>query len=131
MKIKLIVVFLFLNCLNVYSQNKEQDTIKLLEITMRPSFEAANLMMNQYFSESNMTLFSDSFLQLLINFYLPIYDNYYTHEEIKELIKFYESELGQKTLRIANDSEILKNFQEFQTHFIQEIFKGLNENFEE
>jgi hypothetical protein len=33
--------------------------------------------------------------------YLPIYDSYYADDEIKQLITFYESPLGRKTLRDA------------------------------
>jgi outer membrane lipoprotein-sorting protein len=33
--------------------------------------------------------------------YLPIYDSYYTDDEIKQLITFYESPLGRKALRDA------------------------------
>jgi uncharacterized protein len=31
---------------------------------------------------------------------VPVYDKYYSHEEIKGLIKFYESPLGQKTVSV-------------------------------
>jgi hypothetical protein len=38
--------------------------------------------------------------QAFFSYFLPIYDKYYTHSEIKELISFYESELGRKTVRV-------------------------------
>lgn len=37
----------------------------------------------------------------VLRLYLPIYDSYYTSEEIKQLITFYESPLGRKALRNA------------------------------
>lgn len=35
----------------------------------------------------------------LINLVIPIYAKYYTHDEIKGLIKFYETPLGKKTIQ--------------------------------
>jgi len=34
--------------------------------------------------------------QQLLNLFVPAYDKYYTHEEIRGLIEFYETPLGQK-----------------------------------
>ena len=38
--------------------------------------------------------------QAFFSYFVPIYDKYYTHSEIKGLISFYESELGRKTVRV-------------------------------
>jgi hypothetical protein len=35
----------------------------------------------------------------VLQYYMPIYDNYYSNKEIKQLIVFYESPLGKKMLR--------------------------------
>ena len=36
----------------------------------------------------------------LIAFIVPIYDKYYTREEIHELMAFYQSPVGQKTVKV-------------------------------
>ena len=36
----------------------------------------------------------------LINLMVPIYKKYYTHDEIKDLIKFYKTPIGQKTISV-------------------------------
>jgi hypothetical protein len=38
--------------------------------------------------------------QVFFSYFVPIYDKYYTHSEIKGPISFYESELGRKTVRV-------------------------------
>jgi outer membrane lipoprotein-sorting protein len=37
--------------------------------------------------------------ELLVQIYIPLYDSYYTDDEIKQLITFYESPLGKKVVR--------------------------------
>ena len=51
------------------------------------------------------TEFWDSFKEKakkedLINLVTPIYEKYYTHDEIKQIIKFYETPVGQKTIKV-------------------------------
>jgi len=36
----------------------------------------------------------------LIDLVIPIYDKYYTHDEIQELMRFYQSPVGQKTIKV-------------------------------
>jgi len=36
----------------------------------------------------------------LVDLVIPIYDKYYTHEEIQELMHFYETPVGQKTIKV-------------------------------
>ncbi len=47
----------------------------------------------------------------LNNLVIPIYDKYLAHDEIKEMIKFYESPLGKKLIsimpRIAQESMLV------------------------
>lgn len=40
-------------------------------------------------------------LQELENMMVPVYDKYYTHHDIKELIKFYSSPIGRKHLAVS------------------------------
>jgi hypothetical protein len=39
-------------------------------------------------------------LQQLLELAVPLYDKYFSHEDIKGLIKFYETPLGQKALSV-------------------------------
>ena len=39
-------------------------------------------------------------MQKLLDLIVPIYDKYFSDEEIKSLIQFYQTPLGQKTLRV-------------------------------
>ena len=43
---------------------------------------------------------SSEFMDRMIEASIPIYDKHFTHEEIQEMIKFYESPLGKKWLRV-------------------------------
>jgi hypothetical protein len=36
----------------------------------------------------------------LVDLVIPIYDKYYTHDEIQELMHFYQSPVGQKTIKV-------------------------------
>ena len=36
----------------------------------------------------------------LVDLVIPIYDKYYTHAEIQELMRFYQSPVGQKTIKV-------------------------------
>lgn len=36
----------------------------------------------------------------MIDMMVPIYSKYYTHEEVKDLIKFYNTPVGQKTIQV-------------------------------
>ena len=36
----------------------------------------------------------------IINLHLPIYNKYYTHQDIKDLIKFYDSSIGKKMIKV-------------------------------
>ncbi len=36
----------------------------------------------------------------LLSMVIPIYDKYFTHDEIKELLKFYKTDIGRKTISV-------------------------------
>jgi hypothetical protein len=109
-------------------QDKQADIRHLLEITgaaalamqtmdemeksMKPMI-ADSLPPGDY-REKLVDLFFEKFQQKcdpkeLVELIVPIYDKYYTAEEIKGLIRFYESPLGQKTAstlpKIAAESQ--------------------------
>jgi hypothetical protein len=96
--------------LSVYGQTKRQDIIKLLDI-MDAKLEAAqmfDLMLPNlkamapdvpltFWVMLKSKLDIDSFVNLLI----PLYDKYFSHDDIKKLIQFYESPIGKKLLSVT------------------------------
>ncbi|MDR3013205.1 MAG: DUF2059 domain-containing protein [Chitinispirillales bacterium] len=96
---------------NVFSQTIESDILRLLELS--GGAEMANQMVDaltQQFQQLLPTAMpatfwdgikakvnSGEFLQLSI----PVYKKYYTHDEIKELIKFYETPIGRKMAQVS------------------------------
>ncbi len=54
--------------------------------------------------ESEQSRFLDEMnADVVVALYYPIYDQYFTHGEIKELISFYSSDIGTKLVRSKND----------------------------
>ncbi len=57
---------------------------------------------------------------------VPVYDNYYTEEELKELVRFYESPIGQKFIEVSPEIMLesaqasVEYFQEKITPFVGE-----------
>ena len=106
---KFIAIFLFAVgvVFSGYSQTKTQDINKLLEITntksqaaqmfdlMMPSFiEMLPNIPLTFWTTFKSKIDLDSFVNMLI----PIYDKHFSHNDIKELIQFYESSIGKKYL---------------------------------
>lgn len=127
---KLIIVFLFLFIVwpfffmpqsNAMPLEKRSDIIKLLKISgvvgmaNKMAVYASNQIIDAMQGQKELTphvikiikfevsavineqIFDE---QAFFSYFLPIYDKYYTHSEIKGLISFYESELGRKTVRV-------------------------------
>jgi hypothetical protein len=95
---------------SAYGQTKRQDIVRLLEITdtraqalqtfeiLMPSLKAMAPQVPDAFwtlFESKMDI--DGFVELFI----PIYDKYFSHDDIKEMIRFYESPIGRKMLEVT------------------------------
>jgi hypothetical protein len=97
---------------------KEADIRKLLELTgatmtMELTMQSmeknikpvlANSLPPGDYREKLINLFFEKFhskmdLQKLIDLAVPLYDKYYTDEDIKGLIQFYETPLGRKTVK--------------------------------
>jgi len=110
---KIIFVFILVigtSFFNVYGQTKNDDIIKLLKISgsdkladqmmiaMIPQFKKIVPSIPDIFWEKfKEKLNMDDFLYLCV----PIYSKYYTHDDIKQLIKFYESPLGKKMVEVT------------------------------
>ena len=83
----------------------DEDIVKLLKVsgTEQAVEQMVDLMMGQF--KPMFPLLSDVFWDVMkkkfqtdefISMYIPIYKKHFAHDEIKELIKFYESPIGRK-----------------------------------
>lgn len=111
---RLICIFIFITVTGafaVYGQTKDEDIRTLLIITgtNKLADQTMELMMEQF-----QQIFPDipdifwtklveklKFEELLFDF-IPLYDKYYTHDEIKQLIAFYETPLGRKLVEVSS-----------------------------
>jgi len=142
MKISMILIFIFTFVLSLYPQDsdstinpeKEKDIIYLLKISGTADFAyiiiddvIANY--KQYIKDTpddywdRITVETD--IMPFVKSIVPVYDKRFTREEIKELIKFFESPTGNKwalALKDMND-EIMQKA----NIFGQNIFKSINE----
>jgi hypothetical protein len=109
---KLLFVFLLMAGMAAagYGQTKKADIVRLLDISntkmqaaqlfdlMLPSLRAmAPDVPVTFWTMFQSKLDMDSFVELFI----PLYDKYFTHDEIKGLIQFYESPTGKKLLEVT------------------------------
>jgi uncharacterized protein len=69
-----------------------EHNIKPLMMNALPPGEYRQRLVDLFFAKFH----SKADLGQLVDFAVSVYDKYYTHEEIKGLIQFYESPLGQK-----------------------------------
>jgi hypothetical protein len=96
--------------LSIHGQTKRQDIIKLLDITdtkleaaqmfdlMLPNLKAAMPDVPlTFWVMFKLKLDIDSF----VDAFIPLYDKYFSHDDIKQLIKFYESPIGKKLLAVT------------------------------
>ncbi|MGC8928325.1 MAG: DUF2059 domain-containing protein [Myxococcota bacterium] len=111
--ISLSVTFLFSAGINVGANKpdsqKVSDIRRLLELTGSGNL-GMQVMKNMINSYKQMMpdvpqSFWDSFIQevnadSLVELIIPIYDKYLSHEEVKDIIKFYESPSGKKLIKV-------------------------------
>ena len=94
----------------LFGQTKRQDIIKFLEVSKanQQAEQMFDLMMPglmqiepaipmTFWSMFKSRLDTNSFVEMLI----PIYDKHFSHDDIKELIQFYESPIGKKLLNVS------------------------------
>ncbi|MDR1388860.1 MAG: DUF2059 domain-containing protein [Treponema sp.] len=99
-----------MSAFGIYGQTKNDDILKLLRVS--GSDKLANQVMNamipqfrqlvpdipdEFWIKFNEKLNVDDLLYACI----PAYDKFYTHDEIKQLIAFYESSLGKKMVEVT------------------------------
>jgi hypothetical protein len=103
--------FLLLGFLSAaYGQTKEQDITKLLEVsnTRQEMLHTIEVMIAQFeqmlpeVPQAFWNLFWEKLdVESLLVMIVPIYDEYFTHEDIKNLILFYESPVGKKLVKVT------------------------------
>jgi hypothetical protein len=106
-KIILIVLLTVGVVFSAHSQTKRQDIIRLLEV-MDTKSQAAQMFDLMLPSLQSMvpevptafwTVFRSRLdLESFVNLLIPIYDRNFSHDDIKELIQFYESPIGMRLL---------------------------------
>jgi hypothetical protein len=137
-KITLFMLFLLISTLS-YSESKEERIRELMIMTGSGDVGIMifDNMMNQFIAMfpdvpeefwSEMSKFVNQ--NELIELIIPIYDKYFTANEIDELIDFYETDLGQKLIEktpmITNDSMLIG--QEWGTQLSEMILKKMQDD---
>jgi hypothetical protein len=88
---------------------KREEIRKLIELTGAAKVSAAALKqiiapMRQAFPQVPEGFWSEFLSEVradeLVDLIVPIYDKYYTRDDIHELTKFYQSPVGQKTIKV-------------------------------
>lgn len=115
MKKRFFAVLLVLTAVSVYAQSggpqtKTGDIQRLFEVInikeqaervfdlIIPQFRAiAPQVPDEFWELFRENLDFDSFIAM----YIPLYDKYYSHDDIKGLIVFYESPIGKKILSVT------------------------------
>jgi len=110
---KLIFVFIFVivtDTFGIYAQTKDDDILKLLRVSGTDKLtEQMMPMMIQQFQQIIPNIPNIFWVKViekmnsddLLYACIPIYDKYYTHDEIKQLITFYESPLGRRLVEVT------------------------------
>jgi len=86
----------------IYGQTKNDDIVKLLRVSGadKMSSQMFDAMMAQFKPLAPNANWAEirrkANLDGLLYECIPVYDKYYTHDDIKQLIKFYQSPLGRK-----------------------------------
>jgi hypothetical protein len=110
-KITFVLFFVIgISTFSIYGQTKNDDILKLLRIsgTDKLAEQMMDVMIPQF--RQLVPGIPDVFwvrfrrklnIDELLYACIPAYNNYYTHNEIKELIAFYESPLGRKMVEVT------------------------------
>lgn len=95
---------------SLFGQSKRQDIIKLLELT-NTRLQAAQMFdlmlpdLKLIAPDAPLTFWvmfkSKLDIDGLVDLTIPIYDKYFSHDDIKQMIQFYESPIGKKLLDVT------------------------------
>jgi hypothetical protein len=110
-RISLIIIFIAgISTFGIYGQTKNDDILKLLKISGTDKLadqmmDAMTLQIQQLVPDipnAFWTKFKEKLnVDDLLYTCIPAYNKYYTHDEIKQLIAFYESPLGKKVVEVT------------------------------
>jgi hypothetical protein len=117
---------------------KQQDIRKLLEVTgsaklgqqvlaqMVQTFKSSNPKVPEQFWDQVMKEFDSG---TMIDLVVPVYERHLTHEDVKGMLAFYESPLGQKLIAVtpAIAQESMQAGQQWGQEIAQRIQKRLQE----
>lgn len=98
----LLIVFVLLVVSVSNAQEKsayEKDTYMLVEMLSKPAFGSVIDQFTAYVNEDNVETFKKEVEATLPTLYASLTEIYleeYSHEEVKELLKFYNTDLGKK-----------------------------------
>jgi len=117
-KLAFVIFFVIgISVSGIYGQTKNDDIIKMMRISGSDKMAAQvfDAMMAQFkpvLPNANWAeIKRKANLDGLLYECIPVYDKYYTHDEIKQFIKFYESPLGKKMVQttplIMNETMII------------------------
>lgn len=138
MKRRLFVGFVIFNFSLCYSQSeiKKEKILKLIEVTganklgfqifdnIIAMIKDKNPMAEEFVSEVKKEVKPDGLSEL----YIPIYDKYYTEEDIDNLIKFYQSSTGKKVTSVMPQmlNESMEAGKKWGEELVQKIIQKLD-----
>ncbi|WP_419868822.1 DUF2059 domain-containing protein [Chryseobacterium sp. CT-SW4] len=135
---KIIILCMFLIGISAFGQTKAEKIQELMKLTQvdKISLQMYTQIMDYYkksFSDVPEKVWDDFLNEIdtgkMMKMYIPIYDKYYTEPEIDQLITFYKSPIGQKT--IENMPALLKESMEVGTKYGREIGEKIVKKMEE
>lgn len=109
MKKLITIVNLFVGIF-AFSQASEAKAREIIKITQADKIAISGMMLKIQELKKTSPDISEEFInefisevtpEKLIEIYAPIYAKYYTESEMDELIKFYKSSVGQKTISVV------------------------------
>ena len=118
---------------------KEKDIVELASITNIATEDLITDIgeMMKLFTEIDEESFGKKIAQLksithdadYYDLYIPFYDKYFTHSEIKDLLEFYKSPTGQKTLKLTtemtlDETKIVIQISKDLGHKLEMLMKG-------
>jgi len=108
-KLPLVLLLTLCTAFSAYGQTKKQDIVKLLEImdVKAQAMQMIDLMLPsmqamvpgapaEFWTKFKSGIKTETFMEMLI----PIYDKHLSQDDIKNLIKFYESPTGKKFIKV-------------------------------
>jgi len=89
---------------SVYGQTKSDDIITLFRISGIDKMvdQMLGSLPKAAFDGVDRSRLRNVMVSALFDEYIPLYNKYYTHDDIKQLIKFYESPIGKRSVEVSS-----------------------------